>query len=83
MISLAVDNSQGNQVSFLWRIGDESYFSGSECTESSDFPAKTLQPSFEWRKLGREKQKHLSFDDSSGVFTLLSYFYRNVVFYLP
>ena len=30
-----------------------------------------------------KKQKHSSFDDSSGVFTLLSYFYRDVVFYLP
>ena len=30
-----------------------------------------------------KKQRHLSFDDSSGVFTLLSYFYRDVVFYLP
>ena len=30
-----------------------------------------------------KKQKHSSFDDSSGVFTLLFYFYRDVVFYLP
>ena len=83
MISLAVDNSQGNQVSFIFygELEMRDIFLDLNARKVQIFRQKRSSRRLSGENWG--KKKHLSFDDSSGVFTLLSYFYRDVVFYLP
>ena len=89
MISLAVDNSQGNQVSFIFygELEMGVIFLDLNARKVQIFRQKRSTRRLSGENSEEKKQKHSSFDDSSGVVIsvqeLLFYFYRDVVFYLP